>query len=416
MLNISNSLQGALQMAKSVIESVQIKGVGFAHVIKAWRMEKDKAELKPIVSKPFNELRKPAEELLDQRVEELQSKGGDDIRNLVHELRVYQIELEAQNEELRRTQVELEESRQRYVDLYDHAPVGYLTFDPQGLVFEANLTSANLVGVERRWLIKRKLSEFIASESQDLFYLHCKRVFKTRSKQTCELQFEKKDGTPLYALLESTAVPDVDGNFDRIHTTITDISARKLAEETLRQAHENLKIEAENRTLELKTTAKELKYRQEELLSHKSELEKVNKELLETNKAISVLARNIDKNRQETENTIAKTISSRIMPIIEDLRKTNTSDSIHSGLDILATHLQTLSSELIGDMNIMVYLTPTEMRVATMIKNGLTSRDIAKKLYISLHTTKTHRRNIRKKLNVQNSSINLASYLRSLMW
>ena len=369
-----------------------------------------------MLSKPFNGLRKRAQGLLAQGIEELQNTGVDDIIDLVHELQVYQIELEMQNEELCRTQVELEESRQRYADLYDLAPVGYLSLDPQGLIIEANLTAANLFGVQRRYLIKRKFSDFIDSESQDLFYLHRLRVFETRSKQTCELQLEKKDTTPIYALLESIAIQGLDGNFNNIHTTITDIGMRKLAVEALRQAHDNLKMEVESRTFELKTTAEELKSRQEELLRHKSELEKVNKELLETNTAISILARNIDKNRQETENTIVKTISSSIMPIIEDLRKTNTVGSIHSGLDILATHVQKLSCDLIGDMNIMACLTPTEVRVATMIKNGLTSQDIAEKLYITLHTTKTHRRNIRKKLNVQNSSINLASYLRSLMW
>ena len=379
-------------------------------------MGKDKVELKPIVSKPVKKLRKRAEELLAQRKEAHQSTGADDIMDLVHNLQVYQIELEMQNEELRRIQAELEESRQLYADLYDLAPVGYLTFDPQGLILEANLTAAELFGVERRHLIKKKFSEFIASEFQDLFYHHRIRVSATRSKQTCELQLEKKDETSFYALLESIAIQDVDGNFDHIHTTITDISARKLSEEALLKAHDNLKMEFENRSLELKTTAAKLKTRQEELLRHKSELEKVNKELLETNKAITILARNIDKSRQETENTLTKTISSSIMPIIEDLRKTNSPDSIHSGLNILAIHLQKLTNDLVGDVNIMAYLTPTEVRVATMIKSGLTSQEIAEKLYISLHTAKTHRRNIRKKLNVQNSNINLASYLRSLMW
>ena len=379
-------------------------------------MGKESAELKLMVSKPIQELSQQEEALSAQRIDEFQNMGGDDIKNLVHELQTYQIELEMQNEELRRAKLEAEKSRQRHVDLYDLAPTGYLTFDPQGLILEANLTSANLVGIERHLLIKRKFSEFIASEFQDLFYLHRTRVCETRTKQTCELQLEKKDGPPFYALLESIAIQNVDGNSDRIHTTITDISERKLAEEALRQAHEDLKIEIENRTIELKTTAEELKDRQKELLHHKTELEKLNQELLETNKAISVLARNIDKSRQESENTIVNTINFKIMPIVEDLRKAKTTDNLQSGLDIMAAHVQTLTNDLIGDMNIMAFLTPTEVQVATMIKNGLASQEVAEKLCISLHTVKTHRRNIRKMLNVQNSSINLASYLRSIMW
>ena len=104
------------------------------------------------------------------------------------------------------------------------------------------------------------------------------------------------------------------------------------------------------------------------------------------------------------------------MPIVEDLRKAKSLESLQAGLDILAANVQTLTSDLTGGMNLMASLTPTEVRVATMIKNGLTSQEIADKLYISLHTVKTHRRNIRKKLNVKNSRINLATYLKSIMW
>ena len=374
-------------------------------------MEKSKAELKPL-----NDLRNRAKDLLNQSVEELQSIGDNDVRKLVNELCARQIELDIQNEKLRRAQVEIEESRQKYADLYDLAPVGYLTLTPKGLIVEANLTSATLLGEDRRDLIERAFSSFIASEFQDLFFSHHQRVIETLTKQTCELQLEKKDGTSFYASLESIAVQNSEMKVYQIHTNIIDITERKKVEKALHKAQENLERQVEERTLELKGAAEELKDRQEQLFRKKSELEKVNKELMGTNRAISILARNIDKNKQEMEYTIAKKINSMLMPTIKDLRKANTLDGVQYAVDILATQLQALANDLTGNMNLLGSLTPTEMRVAMMIKNGLTSQDLANKLNISLHTAKTHRRNLRKKLNVQNSRINLTSYLRSIMW
>jgi DNA-binding CsgD family transcriptional regulator len=160
----------------------------------------------------------------------------------------------------------------------------------------------------------------------------------------------------------------------------------------------------------------ELQCKQKELLEYKSKLEQVNNDLLETNRAVGVLARNIDKNSKETEHSIITAINTQLIPIIEELRKAKNLENIHVHLDILASILQTLSGDITRGTNLMTALTPTEMRVASMIKNGLTSEKIADKLHISLLTVKTHRRNIRKKLHVTNSRINLTSYLQSTMW
>jgi DNA-binding CsgD family transcriptional regulator len=160
----------------------------------------------------------------------------------------------------------------------------------------------------------------------------------------------------------------------------------------------------------------ELQSKQKELLEYKSKLGQVNNELLETNRAVSILARNIDKSRNETRYSVIKAINTQLIPIIEDLRKAKNLENVHAHLDILVANLQSLSSDLAGGSNFMIALTPSELRVATMIKNGLTSQKIADKLCISSLTVKTHRRNIRKKLDLKNSRINLASYLQSIMW
>ena len=124
----------------------------------------------PADPKYIRSLRRKAEKLLSEAPEKLALMSGLDLQKLVHELSVYQIELEMQNEELRKSQEQLEDSRSEYADLYDFAPVGYLTFDGTGLVTRANLTACGLLGIERSLLIKKPFALFIHPESQDLFY------------------------------------------------------------------------------------------------------------------------------------------------------------------------------------------------------------------------------------------------------
>ena len=107
-------------------------------------------------SKQSSELRKRAEKALPKKLpENLKSAecSHEEMLSLIHELQVHQIELEMQNDELRRTQLDLEAARDKYTDLYDFAPVGYFTIDEQGLIEEANLTAADLLSTDRQSLI-----------------------------------------------------------------------------------------------------------------------------------------------------------------------------------------------------------------------------------------------------------------------
>jgi len=130
-----------------------------------------------------------------------------DMQKLFHELQVHQIELEVQNETLRRTQTELDSASERYVNLYDTAPVGYCTVNEDGRIIEANLTIADMLGVSRNTLLNQAFTQFIKAEDQDIYYLHSKNLFKKAEDQTCDLRIVKKDKTIFWGhITESIAI------------------------------------------------------------------------------------------------------------------------------------------------------------------------------------------------------------------
>ena len=184
-------------------------------------------------------LRKRAEALADERAgempENLEVLSPEVARRALHELRVHQIELEMQNEELRRTQEELEVSRARYFDLYDLAPVGYFTLSEQGLILEANLTAAKLLGVARGALVKQPLSRFVLREDQDIYYLHRKALLETGAPQAWELRMLKKDAAPFWVRVEATTAQGPDGA-SVWRAVVSDITETKRAEQLI-QTH-----------------------------------------------------------------------------------------------------------------------------------------------------------------------------------
>jgi diguanylate cyclase (GGDEF)-like protein/PAS domain S-box-containing protein len=169
--------------------------------------------------------------------EDLEALSPDVARRALHELRVHQIELEMQNVELRRTQEELEGSRARYFDLYDLAPVGYFTLSERGLILEANLTAAKLLGVARGALVKQPLSRFILPEDQDIHYRHFKPLLETGTPQSWELRLLRKDAAPFWARVEATTAQDADGA-SVCRAAVSDITERKRAEDAVRKSEE----------------------------------------------------------------------------------------------------------------------------------------------------------------------------------
>jgi len=151
---------------------------------------------------------------------------AEDVQKLLHELHVHQIELEMQNDELRRAQLALEESRDRYLDLYDYAPVGCFTLDKNALVLEANLSGEGLMGMEKDRLMNKPLTRFGHKDSQDTFYFHLNLALQTGTRHVCQIKLVKPDGSCFHAELESVRIADSDGEHSRLRIAISDITDR----------------------------------------------------------------------------------------------------------------------------------------------------------------------------------------------
>ncbi len=175
--------------------------------------------------KPRKALRERAEEMLRVSEADIAEMAAEDVQRLVHELQIHQVELELQNQELREAQVELAQTRDRYADLYEFAPVGYVTLSPDGRILEANLGAALMLGVDRRALLRANVSSFVTRGAQDDCYVHRTEVFSGETKTTCELEMREADGTPLFVRWESIAFGAPGDR--RCRTALIDVTAAR---------------------------------------------------------------------------------------------------------------------------------------------------------------------------------------------
>ncbi|MGC8603493.1 MAG: PAS domain-containing protein, partial [Desulfomonilaceae bacterium] len=181
-----------------------------------------------------DDMRRRAEAIVSEKLAALSDTpalSSEELTSLVHELQVHQVQLEMQNEALREAQLALQVAHDKYIDLYDYAPVGYLTVDNRGTIHEANLTASHLLGVNRVSLIGKPIYHFILKEDLDSCYLNLQQVFATHEETICELRFIRQNGDQFYAQLESVAVEDKEGRSTFARLIVSDITERKRIEE-----------------------------------------------------------------------------------------------------------------------------------------------------------------------------------------
>ena len=209
-------------------------------------------------------------DVLNGSCESPEGPSGD-VRILRHELSVHQEELKAQNEELRQAHLELSHARDRYKELFDSAPIGYLVLDGSRSIREANLTAASLLGTPSRDLIGTHLSRFMDREAADAYYLHLTEVRDRGAGRALELQIRRADGSLFHGRLETSPYEDsLFGSGWR--SALVDITDRKRAEAALQEANESLERRVRERTTELQTLTGELEKSQDMLRRLASDL------------------------------------------------------------------------------------------------------------------------------------------------
>lgn len=183
------------------------------------------------------ELRLRAEKELKSRPNSTYTlRGAEETQRFIHEFEVHQIELEMQNEELRQMRDEMEKSLNEYTDIYDFAPVGYLTFNNDGVICSANLFISTLLGVDRSCLTGKQFANLIDPVSRPTFENFIATVFTEHKMQTCELELLNHSGCARFVQVEAMST----ASRTECRAAVIDITKRREMEEQIEKQHQEL--------------------------------------------------------------------------------------------------------------------------------------------------------------------------------
>ena len=219
----------------------------------------------------FQSLRDKAEQLLANGEGAKKNTIASDMGTLIHELEVHQIELEMQNEELRKAYKKLDETAAKYSDMYNYAPNGYFTVNRQGIIIDANITGLVMFKAEKENALEKRFETWLDDQHKDLFFVHLNRLFDHKDqKLENEFVVKRSDGSRFSAMIQGLVV---DGE-DQCRLMVMDITERKENEERQREVQS-----LSNEITERKRVEEELRCSQKELLQAKAELQNHNREL-----------------------------------------------------------------------------------------------------------------------------------------
>jgi PAS domain S-box-containing protein len=281
--------------------------------------------------------------------------------------------------EYKETEAELRESERRYRDLLETMNEGFAIADENGLRTYANQRLCDLLGCRADEIIGHPVTEFLDEESRKIWA----REFKKRKKgdsSPYQMNLLTKDGEALPVIVSPKPIFDEKGVFRGSYSAITNIRDLKRTEKSLKEREKDLKIKTTN--------------------------------LEEMNATLRVLLRRMEEDRRELEDKVRLNVQQMIQPYLEKLKTAGMSERQKKHLEILEANLQEILSPFTH--NLLVdhpRLTPSELQIANLLRQGKSSKEIADELSLSSRTVETHRRNIRTKLGIKDKKTNLRSYL-----
>ena len=188
--------------------------------------------------------------------------------------------LELQNEELRKAQAEIEISHQRFSELHEQAPVGFLTFDAQGCIREINMEALRLLGERRTAVIGKPFLVYVEKPDRRKYLEHLWKIRRAESRIAIELRLNAKDGTALLVRMTTGRHHDAAGRSTLFLSAIEDVTERKLAEEAIRTLNAELDERVAMRTASLLTSTKSLMKTVTDLQQEREERRRLEQEVI----------------------------------------------------------------------------------------------------------------------------------------
>lgn len=356
-----------------------------------------------------------------KRVEDLLMNFNQTLEKRVREstgdLKNMNRQLQAEVAERQRFQEALQASKQRFRIFTDYSYAWEYWIGPDRKMIHVTPSCERITGYRPEAFMENEnlLTMIVHPEDQPKLAGPITGDINTRGPSVFDFRILTRDGRLRWISHTCQPVFSDDKRFIGRRASNLDVTEQRWAEAELQAAKNELEIRVEKRTAELQSATGRLASKQAELSEQRTNLASLNQELLETNKAVSILAKALERKKADSENRVTTTITAKIMPIVDRLRHDPDFTNRHPELDVMAAYLREMTSHMGRSVQVISILSEAEARIAALMRNGLRTKEIAARLNISSLTVKTHRRNIRKKLGLQNTKENLVSFLKSYL-